>query len=637
MRWPFDQHIFAANNPFAIDGVIDAVIGAALSNALLAAGMALVVYAVTRIARRPAVVHALWLLVLLKLLTPPVWTVPVSWKIPAPADDPGSMAAAPTQGVLMGDSVPSDEAGPIPFDPLPLEIAGTGIVRPEIPSPIEAPPLPRYSVPWTTVLTFAALAAWGIGSLACAGVVGTRLWRFSRLLKHADVAPEELEEEVKLLARRVGIHNAPRAVLLPGAVCPMLFATFSATLLLPRDLWRQLEPSQRRTLLLHELAHLRRRDHWVRFVEVLATVLFWWHPVTWIARRAMRDAEEQCCDAWVVWAAPSSAREYSEALLEAVDFVSAFETSARPSVPALASGMGEFHSLKRRLTMIKRGDTPRGLGWAGFSLLCAAAAVTLPLRPTWAQEEPAALEPSPAPVSAEGGIEFVEPVAPVVPAPANPFAPAQPVEPAGVPILKDVPGLGRLFQANQAPAAAPTAQPVPVPVPGEADPFADEAANLERELRRSEAQLQRAQAEFERARAMLHESQMRHQQFQARQQVGRAENLAREARAARTATRSTPARVVQPRPGAATPPPVALPPGAHPPVQPPRAEIPPAAGGMGGGMPGTGGISPARREDQDRRIASLEERLDTLVNELRAIRQEIKDRPDAPTPNPVRR
>src|SRR5262245_33912760 len=50
-----------------------------LSNALAACGLALAAALVARVWRRPAVVHGLWLLVLIKLLTPPILPVPVAW------------------------------------------------------------------------------------------------------------------------------------------------------------------------------------------------------------------------------------------------------------------------------------------------------------------------------------------------------------------------------------------------------------------------------------------------------------------------------------------------------------------------------------------------------------------------------
>jgi hypothetical protein len=56
---------------------VEAILRVALSNTLLAAVLALAAMAVSRIFRRPAVSHALWLIVLLKLITPPLWNVAV--------------------------------------------------------------------------------------------------------------------------------------------------------------------------------------------------------------------------------------------------------------------------------------------------------------------------------------------------------------------------------------------------------------------------------------------------------------------------------------------------------------------------------------------------------------------------------
>jgi hypothetical protein len=160
-------------------------------------------------------------------------------------------------------------------------------------------------------------------------------------------------------------------------------------LLLPAGLWPKLDNQQRAALLLHELAHWWRGDHWIRVLELATTCLYWWHPVVWWARRELHEAEEQCCDAWVVWALPGAARSYALALVETLDFLS----EARPALPAVASGVGQVPDLRRRLTMIMRGSVPRRLGWCGFLSVAGIGAVLLPLLPTWAQDGPAPEQP----------------------------------------------------------------------------------------------------------------------------------------------------------------------------------------------------------------------------------------------------
>jgi hypothetical protein len=153
-------------------------------------------------------------------------------------------------------------------------------------------------------------------------------------------------------------------------------------LFLPADLLDRLTEGQRQALVIHELAHLRRRDHWVRLLEAVTGALYWWHPAVWWARRELREAEEQCCDAWVVWALPGRRRDYALALVETVDFLS----ESRAALPALASGVGHVDHLRRRVTMIMKGATPRCLSWAGGLVVVALGMVLLPVLPVWGQE-----------------------------------------------------------------------------------------------------------------------------------------------------------------------------------------------------------------------------------------------------------
>src|ERR687887_208148 len=63
-----------------------------LANAAGAALLALLAFAAGRFCRRPALVHSLWLLVLLKLVTPPLLSLPLPW---LPEEDAPAAAAAP--------------------------------------------------------------------------------------------------------------------------------------------------------------------------------------------------------------------------------------------------------------------------------------------------------------------------------------------------------------------------------------------------------------------------------------------------------------------------------------------------------------------------------------------------------------
>jgi beta-lactamase regulating signal transducer with metallopeptidase domain len=346
---------------------MDSLLNVGISNAIAAVVLALLAFAVDRVFRRPALSHCFWLLVLLKLVTPPVVHVPLPWP---------SEPVRPS--VTVPQTVPAVEETDDSTPPSPTVV---------IPA-VESPPVINYvtsaPVSWTPVV----LGAWLAGSCLWWVVAAVRIGRFCQLLRQAEQAPDEVRECVRQLSERMGSRRSPGVVFVPGTVSPLLWAPGSkAHLLLPNALWERLDGHQRDSLLVHELAHLQRCDYWVRRLELVALGLYWWHPVAWWARHELQEAEERCCDGWVVRVLPGSAAAYASALVETVAFLSA----VRPAVPFGASGGGRARHLKRRVTMILDGKTARPLGRLALVVVLGIGAVLLTLTPGGA-EPPASSE-----------------------------------------------------------------------------------------------------------------------------------------------------------------------------------------------------------------------------------------------------
>jgi beta-lactamase regulating signal transducer with metallopeptidase domain len=337
---------------------VETLLAIGLWNAVGAAVLAVVAACVGCLSRRPAVRHALWLLVLVKLVTPPLWPVTVPW---SPTEPP---------------AVPVTQ-------PLPVEV----FLEPVVPDAIVLAPEPLIEPApvqsWPVVETI--VTAWLAGAFLCWAINIVSICRFRHVVKRLRPAPEALQERAARLANRLGLRRAPLVCLVAGPVSPMVWTMFGrARLLLPDLLWERLSEERRDLVITHELAHLRRRDHCVRMGELFVVGLYWWFPVAWWARRQVETAAELCCDAYVVALFPEAAADYAATLVDSVSYL-----SPNCPLPAGAVGFGAVSSLRRRISMILNGKMPERLSRSGLVLLLTAAAVVLPLWPA----EPAAPQP----------------------------------------------------------------------------------------------------------------------------------------------------------------------------------------------------------------------------------------------------
>jgi beta-lactamase regulating signal transducer with metallopeptidase domain len=362
---------------------VETLLRAGLSNAVAATLMAIVVLLVSRpLARRPAVLHGLWVLVLIKLVTPPIYAVPISWPIAAVAPSNRSIEVALVDVFVATDGEIDEGDGGFAEDACP----GDG--RPErsgAPCPLcRQPHFVRASSGLDRISLCRWMATiWLAGSAVVLLLSLRRIYRFQRLLSEARAGSWLEQDWVDEWAERIGLRRAAGLWWVPGPISPMIwFVGARPRLIVPQELWKRLDARQRSTLIVHELAHLRRGDHLVRLLELAVTALFWWHPLVWWMRVPLREAEEQCCDAWVVWALPDAVRAYAETLLDTLEFL---QTSGRPD-PLLASGLGKVPLLRRRLTMIMTGSSRRSPGLPGKLALLLVAGIMLPVGASWAQK-----------------------------------------------------------------------------------------------------------------------------------------------------------------------------------------------------------------------------------------------------------
>ena len=369
-----------------------------VTNALVAALLGILVFGMTRFWRNPHVVHLLWILVLVKLVAPPLVCLP--WSIDLAASDRNEGLAAGERSLFTGDldaysisveneniEVPViEDSGawqPEEFPPQPSDLVYDAEMAAQFPaflpaatSEIRRPSVEKHFMSLWPLLKPTAMWLWLTGSVGLLSVIAVRVIRFHRCLQNTLPASRRLEERTRSLATRIGLRDCPQVRIVQAAVAPMVWAVGKRPMIvLPIALLHRLGGDELDTVLMHELAHIRRRDHWVRWFELVVTLLYWWNPVVWWARRELRGAEEACCDAWVQREFPGKTKSYASALLATAEFVRRDKTV----VPVMCNAFGTGKTLKRRVEMIINQTSCARLSWPLRLGILLVAALALPL------------------------------------------------------------------------------------------------------------------------------------------------------------------------------------------------------------------------------------------------------------------
>lgn len=190
-----------------------------------------------------------------------------------------------------------------------------------------------------------------------------------RLRRSAVPAPQTWQALVGDLA--AGVRLSTPVVLLESALVdvPVVIGYLRPAILIPLGLLAGMPSDHLEAILLHELAHIRRRDYLVNLLQTVAENLLFYHPAVWWISGVIRAERENCCDDLVV-AVRGDAHRYAVAL-------TALESRRIAGEPALAATGGDL--MKRIHRLLDRPEPPHVALTPAFSagLILLAAAVGL--------------------------------------------------------------------------------------------------------------------------------------------------------------------------------------------------------------------------------------------------------------------
>jgi len=288
-------------------------------------------------------------------------------------------------------------------------------------------------------LATALTAVWAAGAAVVLARLALALRAASRLARHAETVDDPAW--TGLLERLGQAMEVGRPVTLlrsTEAAMPLTWGALHPSILLPAeaDAWPE---ERRRVVLLHELAHVARRDCLIQTLAMVCCAAYWFHPGAWWAARRMREEREQACDDRVL-AAGARASDYAGHLLDVA-------RAYRAPVCAAAIAMAAPSQLEGRVRAVLEPRRDRRAVTRRTGAVCAGAVLlaSLPL---------AAVSPSERTPAAKPEMAWELPPARSVP-PASAAADAQRrATDAG-----DRPGMRIVASVRRAPrAAAPAAE-----------------------------------------------------------------------------------------------------------------------------------------------------------------------------------
>jgi HEAT repeat protein/beta-lactamase regulating signal transducer with metallopeptidase domain len=262
--------------------------------------------------------HLLWCFGLLGLLVMPALSSVMPWRLPVLPPVEGvavgeflptaAPEAAVRRGRAGGEAVGRAGAG---------ESSGPASSDLTVPSFIPDPPPGEAERGFPFGISDLLVFFWLAGAALILSRLVVGMVTLRRYIRRARAASGPRWEEARAWASSRLLLDVPIRLLVSGeATMPLAAGIVRPVILMPEDAETWREP-RRRAVLLHEMAHVKRRDVLPHLMAWVVCALWWFHPLAWSAARRMRSESEKACDDLVLKVGTRASR-YADDLLDIV-------------------------------------------------------------------------------------------------------------------------------------------------------------------------------------------------------------------------------------------------------------------------------------------------------------------------------
>jgi beta-lactamase regulating signal transducer with metallopeptidase domain len=315
--------VFSASSLLLVDS---AVKGAAL---LMLAAVAAIILRRDSAATR----HLVWLLAIVAMLAVPVlsailpqWRVLPEWASIPPATAGVAIRPPTIAGPELGTVQVARNAEPEAVESPSASAYQPASALPDSHPALVTPKAVPASAVWSWNWRNALPLAWAIGfCVLILRLMAARwmLWNTERQgifiwspKQPAKATRDPIVMALEAVCMQLGICRPVSVLLHPEKTIPVVWGILRCRLLLP-EAARQWSGEQLRSVLLHELAHIKRRDTLAQLLTQIACALHWFNPLAWFAAWRLGVERERACDDLVL-ASGVRPSAYAGHLLEVV-------------------------------------------------------------------------------------------------------------------------------------------------------------------------------------------------------------------------------------------------------------------------------------------------------------------------------
>jgi beta-lactamase regulating signal transducer with metallopeptidase domain len=228
---------------------------------------------------------------------------------------------------------------------------------------------------------FALFSVWIIAMCAAVMHLTLGIFRLGALRRSCEVIdPADLDPALAKVIRDFSASHSVTLATSDGLSVPSAVGFFQPMIVIPVWALRELTPEEFRVILLHEFAHLHRRDDWTNLLQKVVRALFILHPAVWWIERQVSLEREMACDDHVL-AETGNPRGYAKCLVALLE-----RSFARRALAMVQAAVHRADEARQRLARIldanRNGGTRFGKAAVGLmgvlSLLCVGAVPHVP-------------------------------------------------------------------------------------------------------------------------------------------------------------------------------------------------------------------------------------------------------------------